>query len=523
MKRKLLSLLLVSAMAVSVLGCGNDPAGTEVAGTDNGTEVAAETELDYVELNWYVNEQEMPDHAMVQAAMDEYFLEKLNCKVNLITIDNGTYTETMPTKIMSGDDIDMFAIAGNLDLTALAKAGAMYPMDELLDTYAPGTKALFKDEVWESIKKDGQIYTVPSLKDNCYIIGMTFNDTMAQALGIEYENLEYATFGDAGVEEFLEDAMAKRDAMFPEYAGKPILNDSRAAFIPFFFKAERLAAKTALAVTNIKGYEVDPTKGPDEVYNLYETEAFREFALKMQRWTEKGIIRHWDDTTNYFADPCILVRSGWGYTYVGEHQYSPDFVTKIKVLDGVWADQSSFGGSGVAIGGNCADPERAMMVIELMNTDPYIATLFRFGIEGEHWVYNAEGKKELTEKNSDSTNRSWFYWYGPNFGNLTIVEAPESLSGPDNIMLTRMEEYNSNAILSTHLSCVIDTTNFQNELAACNSVIAEYQYLIKGSLESADAVNKAVDEFVAKLKANGADKIVAEVQAQIDAWVAAQE
>lgn len=522
MKRKLLSLLLVSAMAVSVLGCGNDPAGTEVAGTDNGTEVAAENELEYVELDWYVSEGQMPDHDMVQAALDEYFLEKLNCKVNLITIDHSTYVETMPTKIMSGDDIDMFSVVGNFDLDAMTNAGAMYPIDDLLDTYAPGTKALFRDEVWEAIKKGGHIYQVPTLKDNCYIIGMTFNDTMAQALGIEYENFEYATFNDDGVEEFLEDAMAKRDAMFPEYAGMPICGDQRTNYVPFFFKLERLASGTALAVTNIAGYEVDPTKGPHDVYNFFETDAFREFALKMQRWVEKGLIAHPDDTTNYFSAPNLLVRSGWGYTYVGEHQYSPDFVTKINVLDGVWADQSSFSGAGVAIGGTCANPERAMMVIELVNTDPYIATMLRFGLEGEHWVYDENGKKVLTEKNSDSSSRSWFYWYGPTFGNLTIVEAPESLAGPDNIMLTRMEEYNKNAILSTHMSCVIDTTSFQNELAACNSVISEYLYLIKGGLESADAVNKAVDEFIAKLKANGSDKIVAEVQAQIDAWVAAQ-
>ena len=66
---------------------------------------------------------------------------------------------------------------------------------------------------------------------------------------------------------------------------------------------------------------------------------------------------------------------------------------------------------------------------------------------------------------------------------------------------------------------VLDTTEIENELSACNNVISEYLgYLQKGLLESPEAVNKSVDDFVAKLKQNGSEKIVAEVQAQIDAW-----
>ena len=62
-----------------------------------------------------------------------------------------------------------------------------------------------------------------------------------------------------------------------------------------------------------------------------------------------------------------------------------------------------------------------------------------------------------------------------------------------------------------------------NEIAACTNVIAEYQTdLANGQLNSADEVNQAVDEFVEKLNANGAEKIVAEVQSQIDAWQAAK-
>lgn len=46
--------------------------------------------------------------------------------------------------------------------------------------------------------------------------------------------------------------------------------------------------------------------------------------------------------------------------------------------------------------------------------------------------------------------------------------------------------------------------------------------LVKGQAASQEEVEALVDEFIAKLKANGVDTIVAEVQKQIDAWNAAK-
>ena len=72
-----------------------------------------------------------------------------------------------------------------------------------------------------------------------------------------------------------------------------------------------------------------------------------------------------------------------------------------------------------------------MMVMELVNTDPYVATLLRFGIEGEHYLIDGDGNMTFdgSPRNSDPANRGYQYWYGASFGNLTIVDAPESFTG----------------------------------------------------------------------------------------------
>ena len=532
MRKKFTSTLLLGAMVVSLLsGCGkNEATQSEVSKQETSSSQVVENEsssassvvepeekLEYVELEWYVPIGEMPDHDIIQAALDEYFLEKLNCKVTLVKgLDNATFEETIPTKLLAGEEIDMLYLPNTFNVDSLVQAGALYEMDELLDTFGQETKALFADQIWDCIRKQGKIYMIPLLKDNCHLVGFSYNDTMASAIGVDFENTNFATFNET--EEFFMDALAKRDAMFPEYKGTPLVNDQRTNFIPFFFKLERLISGSALAVTNIKGYEVEPTRGEHEVYNFYETDAFREYCLMIQRWVENNIISHPDDTTNYYNAPNILTRSGWGYTYMNPHQYSEDFVTKLKLLEGIYTDAAVFK-HGTAIGANCEDPERAMMAINLINTDPYIATMLRIGVEDVHWTRNADGKIEFTERNSDVEARGWYYWYGASFGNFTIVDAPETMTGPDNIMLERIKECNDNAILATHMGIQLDLTPVSNEIAACNSVISEYNYLIKGKLTSAEEVNKAVDDFVAKLKQNGSDKIVKEIQAQIDAWV----
>ena len=127
---------------------------------------------------------------------------------------------------------------------------------------------------------------------------------------------------------------------------------------------------------------------------------------------------------------------------------------------------------------------------------------------------------EGSERNGgDRADYGYYYWYAAPVGNLTIVNAPEDLIGPDGIMLTEMMRYNKEAVIPNHMGFVFDIEPVANELAACTNVVMEYRDVLrKGQLSSQEEVDNTVDEFVAKLKANNVDKIVAEVQRQIDDW-----
>ena len=84
-----------------------------------------------------------------------------------------------------------------------------------------------------------------------------------------------------------------------------------------------------------------------------------------------------------------------------------------------------------------------------------------------------------------------------------------------------IEQANQSAITDTNMGFIFDAIPVQNEVAACSAVVDEFTLeLTFGYIELEDG-DARIDEFVAKMQANGIDKEIAEAQAQLDAFRAA--
>jgi putative aldouronate transport system substrate-binding protein len=232
-------------------------------------------------------------------------------------------------------------------------------------------------------------------------------------------------------------------------------------------------------------------------------------------YTDKN---EWNFTGNVFVWP------GWGYTYMPDHLFGDAFTTRMIDPDRVWTDTNNYATVTNCISAASKNPERVMMFLELVNNDPAVATMMRFGIEGTHYVKDAQGNMTTAgTRNANASARGYYYWYGPGVGNLTIVSAPDGLAGPNGIMLTKINQFNREAKLSLYFGFSLNTEPIVTEIAACLNVIAEYgKTLNMGQAGSEAEVDRLVDEFNAKLKANGVDRIVAEAQKQGDAFLASR-
>ncbi|MGN8631534.1 ABC transporter substrate-binding protein [Blautia sp. HCP3S3_G3] len=514
--KKLLSMLCAASLAAA-------PCMTVLAEEETAETTAAE-DLEYVELEWYLELSPVrPDFDMVMEKVNEYLKEKLNMNVNVHLLTNAEYKDKVPNMLRAGEDCGIVRVSGGaLPYAVNARQGAFYPMNELLEKYGTGSKGLFSEDVWNSLEVDGNIYCVPNLKDNCYIMGYIYNEDLANELGIDMENIGAKNGRD--LEETLLKAMEIRNEKHPEWEGEPLVSDMASVVFPYFFQVEQMDS-LRYAVCNIPDVDAIGGYDPDTVYNLYATDEFREFCLSQQRLSEAGVYAYdyTEIASTVMSESSTLVNLAWGYTWIDEHLFSNEFSSKLVPFENIWTDSGNFTSSALAISANCANPERAMMLIELVNTDPYLATLFRFGIEGEHYTIGEDGKMNLEgTRNEDPSNPGWLYWYGDNWGNLTITNAPESYGGPDGIVFKKMLEYNNSAKLSAHMGFTFDPSSVENEITACANVLDEYNDLILGHYESADEVNAAFDEMNEKLTASGVDKIIAEAQSQIDAWNAEQ-
>jgi putative aldouronate transport system substrate-binding protein len=106
---------------------------------------------------------------------------------------------------------------------------------------------------------------------------------------------------------------------------------------------------------------------------------------------------------------------------------------------------------------------------------------------------------------------------------VLIVDAPPSMVGPDNELQRLLKEANDNTHMPSHMGFVMNQESLMTEIAAVNAVVQEYTDTIQwGQLPNEDAVVKTLDEFNAKLYANGLQKIIDELTAQTAAWRAAR-
>ncbi|NMA94956.1 MAG: ABC transporter substrate-binding protein [Clostridiales bacterium] len=538
---RLLILLVVLVMVIPMVACGDKgkPSKQEEAskGKEEGKKDDAEKdeekkdegkkdeELEFVTFDWYIGQDQKPDHQLINDAINEYLKEEINANVNMHFWPAKDWEEKMPTMLSAGQDVGVigFGSQAKLDYVVQATRGSFAPLNDLLDEYGEGTKALFSSDVWDAMKIDGNIYGIPSLKDNCYIMSLVYNADMAEALELDMDNLEYKNFRQLGP--FFEEVLEKRAEKFPEYDELYPLCNISGAESPYNFAIESFLRDSYIVACNIDPFFDIAAYDDNTVFNLYDTDEYKEFCKQRFQWVQDNIIAYkhegeWNYTGGMFG------WAGWGYAYMQEHLYGEKFTTKMVVSENIWTDTNNYFSAGTAIAANCAEKERAMMMLELVNNDPYFATTMRFGLEGTHYIINDEGKMQFegSERNvGDQSDWGYYYWYAAPIGNLTIVNAPEDLVGPDGIMLDELVRYNNEAVIPRHMGFSLDTTPITNEIAACTNVVMEYRDdLRNGRLESIEVIEKQIEDFNAKLKANGVDKIIEETQKQIDEWNAAQ-
>lgn len=517
MKKKVLAILLsVCMLAVLISGCGQNKTEGEAESTkdlsaESTKGLSEEGKLEPVTLEWYMAMwQVFPDENRVMDEVTRLIKEKLNATVNIHVSTEADYKTKVTTMLSAGQPMDMLYLSSStVPFLENAQRGAFYPLEGLLEEYAPTIYKTISEDIWKAVTVNGHIYAVVPMKDLADSVAIFYDKVITDKYNIKVPQPDsWTTLYD--LTDFIYAMKDARNAEYPELAKYPAFQGTNYQF-KFFHPHETISGLAGITIPGMDGFE---GKGNgDVVFNVYDTPEYLKFCKTMRKFVEDGLYP--SDAKNFNKDKALDIKDGWSFVQgevVPNKAKNPNFEiseSKYKVATTAYVRAMLN-----AVSANSQNPERALMVLDLVNSDPYIGTMLRFGIENEHWK-KVDDKTITFEgtSNEDTQKRAFYNWYGAQWGSIVNMLLPEAI---DPSFQTKIKELVEKSNKNTALGFAFDSTPVQNEIAACQNVITEYNEVLK--LGMITDVEGTVTEFINKLKANGSERIVDEAQKQLTAW-----
>ena len=532
MKKKVLAIMLTMAMVVGLAACGSEAP----ASTDNKTETVSETKtdttvqpeeagLDPVTIKMYFHGSNVTDDSQVMKAVNEYLQEKINVTLEPIWGTWGDFDTNAVMALQGGDDIDIyFTCSWSADeYNLFAKRGAWVRLDDpannILEKYGKDVWNLLPNVLTTGAKIEGAngygVYAVPGYKDIACQLCWDINVPLLEKYGYTVDDIKNTDY--YGFEEILAKVKAGEGDSF-----YPLLVEGAVA--------ERMVDNTIIVagdsgVSNLMSYYLNPNKTSElgaygnVILNKFATPEYKKFVDQTRKYYLAGYI----DPSLANAEQANNLRTEkqlTGQYLIGTQSYSLGYEIQASKERGfevamvgstpAYVDTTSSQGAMMAISTASKNPERAMMFLNLLNTDPYLFTLLDFGVEGIHYNKNEIGEVVFTDA------RSNYQPWTNGMGNVTLLP-PQEGQGAD--FWTGFKAYYGAADEIPILGFTFNPDNVTNEMAAVANAASEYALTLSVGAVDPDTV---LPDFLAKLDANGMQKIIDEANAQLTAFLASK-
>ena len=539
MKKKVVSCMLAAAMVLSMTACGNSsaPAATETTPAETTTEstAAAETEtgdteevaasdLEPVTLKMYFHGSNVTDDSAVMEAVNAYLQEKLNVTLEPIWGTWGDFDTNAVLALQGGDDVDIyFTCSWSADeYNKFARDGYWVRLDDpennLIEKYASDLWSTLPEVLTSGaaiIAADGYgVYAVPGYKDiatqNCWDVNVPLLEKYGYTVD-DIKNTDYYGFGDIlkTVKE------GEGDDFYPLLVEGAVL--------------ERMVTNSIIitgdsGTGNFMSYYLDPTdvtkpgSAGVNIVNKFGTDEFKKFAEQTREYYLAGYIDPAMANPNQANDVRSQKQLSGGYL-IGTQSYSLGYelqasqergfeVAMVPCTD-AYVDTTSSQGAMMAISTASKNPERAMMFLNLLNTDPTLMTMLNYGVEGVTYELQ-DGLVNFTE------GRDAYQPWTNGVGNVTIL-TPTVAQGAD--FWDDFKAYYGAAKEIPLLGYSYNAENCETEMGAVANVVAEYMLPLCTGAVDPDAT---LPEFLDKLDAAGINTVLDDANAQLQEFLAAK-
>lgn len=504
---------LTLALGVAALtGCGAPDSSS--GGNDSTGSASPNSELEPVTLKLWSCGDKYSAQDEVLAAFCEKYKDQLNIeKIEYNFVSFGDYEDKMTSLVAGGDDFDGFYVADWILYSKMANKGAFLPLDDLMQQYAPTLYQIYQDNgTLSACSIDGQLVALPWTKQKSSKPVLFYRKDLAEQYGVDASNLSTIEDLDA----FLAEAHEKVPDIITFESGFP----------------RGYAYSDVLSLMHAK-YEMDACTYHMLTFDLNEdnvtlqpieqTEMFKEAVTWMKKWYDEGIVSKNElsetDTKMFengktFAKVGLMEDAFQGISFnISDAEYGyaelyPD--SKFR--------KDSPLNNAFAINKNAKNPERLLMLLELLNTDEEAYDMFMYGIEGETYVKDENGALQYPEGQdaSNSTYMGWFYWpfvreqFQKPSGKITQAALDEETEWlkKDNLIVSPLTGFNP------------DTSSIKTELAQRDQLYDEQGKLLLAGITGSDDVDTAINKYIEAQKNVGLDKIMTYLQERADEYVA---
>lgn len=553
MKKRTICLLLAMIMVLSIVlaGCSKTaetpaadetPATTEPAETTDNTETpeapeeTAEPALEQKTIQLMITGAgKQANSDKVWAAFNELLQQYVpNTTVEFIDVPFEEYSEKFSQVLASGEGVDLAWTGWLINKPQNIADGNLMPLDDLLAEYGQGIVDILGENVVEIHRNadDGKLYYLPSWQG---LVG----DRRGWLVVTEIAELA----GDTWIED-TEAALNKWRNNYSEgtEAFQAVL-DQATKYLAAAKEAGKLGAGIntgrVFGWSMYNGTRSNPGVGGAEIGIPFEdntftvidgvaSEHYKLYAKTMADWYKEGYIRsdimsvdtstlttpkngEITDTTYVFScDPYLteadqeaaIADAGMDMTYlpIEENAY--------LILGGDTSYAIPY----------CADePERAMMVLNAIYSQPDLYNTLIYGIEGEDYTKNADGTITTSYVGASPTADDSYgiqRWIIGSCKNALIN------NGTDPNYYADLEALEATAQVNPFLNFTFDRTNVEGICASILNVYYEYGPQLDNGV-AGDNWEELYNNYMAARKDAGIEELVTEFQNQLNAYIEA--
>lgn len=501
---------------------------------DKGSKDNSKEELEPMHLKMVMGSNgKQKDHDKVIAKANEILQELVpNTTIEIEFIPFAEYSQKFDLMMAGQEKVDIAWNSWSQSLRDVVNKGALLPLDDLIDQNAPDIRKEIPEWLLAGGLVEKDLYMIPKYEMHYWQLAMySPQDKFEKYFDIEKgkevfnADQEYIHITD-DMWDLLEEYMKKADD-----AG-----DLGKGYSPWVFTLNEgqdliggrpswtyiMPATTRFYTPgNEWDFTVQHSYKRPEIINMFK---------KYAEWREKGYIiedmislqNPRQEIENVNAKDNALI---WFHNYANPKQEGEYYVENRYEYPNVRFPVQQFPvvtpnyNDGLTIPTTAQDPVRSMKVIELLETEKgkeFYNTLI-YGIEGEHYKKISDNRVEYTVGTNE--RRSLEATYGQaNFVLGNCHNAWVSQLDPVDDYKPYWNAMHESGFVNPFGAFKYDDSNTVNEITQIKSVMSEY---VKGFM-CGYYTDEMYNEFLAKLDTAGVEKVIADVQKQVDEYLEAQ-